>query len=112
MEEGGKIIHKLPRSDLDEEVGAAVLDAGISEVEGAKLLVGIFGANPPLQRSHSIFGLNCSGADDVGYLEVQGNILQTAAGGLLNLFIQGAVGRGREPTTHHVERRQTKTEEG
>ncbi len=94
MEKGRKVIHKLPRGDLDKKVGAAVLDAGISEVEGTELLVGVFGADPPLQGSHGIFGLNCSGTDDVRYLEVQRNILQTAARGLLDLFIQGAVGRG------------------
>lgn len=56
----------------------SVVEAWSPNVERCKLNVGIFVSYPPLQRPHSLLGLYAFGSDDVGYFEIQCNILSIA----------------------------------
>ncbi|KAB5566523.1 hypothetical protein GE09DRAFT_737619 [Coniochaeta sp. 2T2.1] len=69
-------------------------------VESTQLSVGILVANTLLERAHGLLRLDCLGPDDIRDLEVESNVLQTAAGGLLNLLVQSRVGPGGPPSHH------------
>ena len=100
LEQGREVVHELPRRDLGEKVGSAILDAGIGEVQGAELGVGVLVADAAFEGAHGLLGGDSLGPDDIGDLEVQGDVLQAAAGGLFDLLVQGRVGRGRPPAHH------------
>ena len=97
-----------------------------SYVERAQLGIGVLVAYALLQGAHGLLGLDCLGSDDIRYLEVEwdvlperqgavsqsksyrslcwNTILQAAAGCFIDLFVQGGIGRGRPPTSHHLAR--------
>jgi DNA-binding helix-hairpin-helix protein with protein kinase domain len=43
-------------------------------VEGAKLGIGVLVVDALLEGAHGFLGLHRLGADDIGYLEVEGNV--------------------------------------
>lgn len=69
------VVEELARSYLLDEVGAAILDARVGEVEGRKLDVWVLVPYPALQGSHGIFRLHCLGSNHIGYLEVERHVL-------------------------------------
>lgn len=99
FEEGDEIVEELARGDFGQEVGAAVLDAGIGEFQGGQLDIGILVAYPLLQRSHGIFRLHCFGTDEIGDFERGGNILEAGGSCLFDLLIESS-SAGSEPARH------------
>lgn len=75
LEQGREVVHELARCDLLYKVGAAILDAGVCEVQCRQLDVGVLVAYALLERAHGLVGLHCLGSNDVGYLEVQRHVL-------------------------------------
>ncbi len=65
LEQRDQVVHKLAGCDLGEEVGAAILDAGVCQLEGRDLDIGILVAYSLLQRSHGIFRLHRFTPDQV-----------------------------------------------
>jgi hypothetical protein len=119
LEERRQVVHELARCDLLDEVGAAVLDACIGEIEGGELDVRVLVTDALLQRAHGLFRLHCLGADYIGDVEVEGHVLsiwgqsggdawaeemrgciQARGGGALDLLVERAVGRGPKPARH------------
>ena len=128
-------------------MGAAILDAGVGElvklatslvpgsrgkargwrggepyVQSTQLGIRVLVVDALLQRAHGFLGLHRLGSDDVGDLEVEGDVftvdgrksvralsqglggcgasIQAAASGLVYLLIQGIIGPGRPPPHH------------
>lgn len=98
-------------------MGATILHTSIGQVEGAELVVWVLAAYSALERSHRLFRLDSLRTDDIGYFEIEGDILSvyhqheinTAMGavylqarrrGSLYLLIQRRV--GGEPPGHHL----------
>lgn len=75
-----------------DEVSATILDAGICEIQGRELDIWVLVPYPLLQRAHGIFRLHCFGTNDIGYLEVQGHVLEARGRSPLDLLIESAVG--------------------
>lgn len=48
-------------------------------IQGSELHVGVLVPYPPLERAHGLLGLHRFRANEVGYLEVQGNVLSAEA---------------------------------
>lgn len=75
LQERRQVIHKLPRSYLGDEMGASVLHTGVGKVQRSELYIWILVPYPALQGAHGILGLDCLGANDIRYLEVQRHVL-------------------------------------
>lgn len=99
LDQRGQVVDELARGNLGHEVGAAILDARVGEVQGSNLDVWILVAYAAFQRAHGLFGLHRLGADDVRNLEIEGDVLQTGRGSALDLLIEGRVA-GAEPGRH------------
>jgi hypothetical protein len=75
LEQRRQVVHELARRDLLDEVGAAILDACVGEVEGGELNVGVLVADALLEGAHGVFRLHRLGADYIGDVEVEGHVL-------------------------------------
>lgn len=99
-QQGRHVVEELARGDLLDEVGAAILDASVCEIQRGQLDVWVLVADALLQCAHGIFGLHRLGSNHIGDLEVQRHVLQARGRGALNLLIERARGRGAEPARH------------
>jgi hypothetical protein len=81
-------------------MGAAILYTGICQIESGKLRVWVLVSDATLQTAHSFFGLYSLTPDDIADLEIQGHILQRAAGSPFDLRIELGVGTATEPRCH------------
>ena len=52
-----------------------MVDRRTPYIQCSKLDVGVLVAYPALQGAHGLFRLHCLGANDIGYLEVEGHVL-------------------------------------
>lgn len=94
FEQRDKIVHEFFGGDLGKEMLAAVLDAGVCEVQGAQLCVWVLVTDALLEGAHGFLWRDGLGSDHVGNLEVQSYVFQATAGGLVDLFVQGGRCRG------------------
>lgn len=65
LEQRDQVVHKVAGCDLGEEVGAAILDTGVCQLESRDLDIGILVAYSLLQRPHGIFRLHRFAPDQV-----------------------------------------------
>ena len=101
LEDGYQVVHKLTRGHLCKEVGTAILDARVCQAEGAELRVWVFMADTLPEGAHGILWWYGLGTYQVGNLQVEGNVLEAAAGSFLDLQVQLGAGSGGPPS-HHV----------
>ena len=101
FEQGDQVVHKVAGSDLGEEVGAAILDTGVGQLERGNLHVGILVAYSLLQRPHGIFRRHRFTPDQVGDLQAGCDVFQARRSGPLDLLVEDRVPR-REPACHAV----------
>ena len=81
-------------------MAATILDARIGQVQGGKLRVRVGVADAALQTAHSLLGRHSLGADCIGDLEVEGDVLQRGRCGALDLSIELAHTIVAEPRRH------------
>lgn len=99
-----------------------VISGSLRYIQSGKLDVGVLIPYPLLQCAHGISRLHCLGANNIGYLEVEGHVLssiyismyieavrilekliQARRCRALDLLVERAGGRGPEPARHDVE---------
>lgn len=117
FEERHQALHELAGGDLGEEMGTAILDAGVGElgrlvtvchdqtgagrmrrgaqpyVQSTELGVGVLVADALLERAHGLLGLDRLGSDNVGDLEVEGDVF-AVVGKHSQLGLHRELGRG------------------
>ena len=87
-QQADQAVHELATRDLQHEVAAAVLHAGVGEDERGDLDVGVLVADALLQASHRLFGRHCLGADGVADFEVERDVFEGGGGRPLDLSIE------------------------
>ena len=97
LHQTAQVIHELSARNLEHEVAASILDAGIRQVERGDLDVGILVAYTSFQASHRLFGRDRLGADDVADLEVERDVFERGGGGALDLRIELRGASAAEP---------------
>lgn len=100
LQQADQVVHELPAGDLLHKVAASILDAGVGEIQRGELDVGVLVAYAALQAAHGLLGLDCLAADNVGDLQVEGDVFERTGGCALDLSIQLSVTGAAEPGRH------------
>lgn len=99
-DDADQVVDELAAGYLGHEVRAAVFDAGVGQVKGGELDVGVLVANAAFQAAHSLSRLHCLAADNIADFEVEGDVFERAGRRAFDLCVQLAVGRVAKPRRH------------
>lgn len=81
------------------EVLSAVLYTSVGQVESGQLDVWVLVGDSSFERAHCLLGWDGLASDQVCDFQVEGNVLQAARSGSLDLFVHGRRA-GTEPRRH------------